>query len=216
MNFPALIMFMAALTAVSNLNHPITPASSNAPPITEVQRQAISHARLDPSEISTWKKRARMSALLPKLQVNYARRLKYNVDVSVNDSVYVGSGGTAVGPDQGGYTENQNSDNNIEVKAVWDFSEAVFNPDQLAVSEEARLLARERQAILSEVCRNYYERERFAGEIALLNEEQKRKGKRDDLQREIFSKRIKFDEATAALDALTGGWFSNEARRLTP
>lgn len=216
MNFPALIMFMAVLSAVPNLNRPITPASSNAPPITEVQRQAISHARLDPSEISTWKRRARVSALLPKLQVNYARRLKYNVDVSVNDSVYVGSGGTAVGPDQGGYTENQNSDNNIEVKAVWDFSEAVFNPDQLAVSEEARLLARERQAILSEVCRNYYERERLAGEIALLNEEQKRKGKRDGLQREIFSKRIKFDEATAALDALTGGWFSNEARRLTP
>lgn len=183
---------------------------TSAPPIALVQQKALEHARLDPSEITSWKKRARLAALLPKLQVSYDRRLKYYVNVDVNDSVYVGSGGTTVGPSQGNYQSNQNSDNDIGVKAVWNLDETIFNPDMLAVSDEARALSRERQQILAEVNKNYYERDRSAGEIRFLAEELKAKPRDSKIKQDIFLKRVAIDEATAALDALTGGWFGKQ------
>lgn len=206
-----IIFVIAALSA--NPQGAVVSSNADIPQIAEVQRRAIEHARLDPTEISSWKKRARLSALLPRLQVDYARRVKNAIDVNIADSVYVGSGGVTVGPEEGAYKENADSDQNIGFKAVWNFSEAVFNPDMLAVSEEARHLARERQAILAEVNRNYYERKRLIGEIGFLEEEMRRNSQKDKIRREVFAKRVAFDEATAALDALTGGWFSEELRR---
>lgn len=211
----AVLIALAASPAPSFVPEATVPSHS-APPIEEVQRRAIEHARLDPSEITSWKKRARLAALFPKLQVSYDRRVKNDVNVDVNDSVYVGSSGTAVGPPQGGYAASSNSDNNIGLKAVWNFDEALFNPDVLAVSEEARLLARERQAILAEVNKNYYERDRAAGEIAFLGQALPRDPRPDKVRREIFLQRVALDEATAALDALTGGWFSKQTGREFP
>lgn len=207
----------AILLALSAVSSPSFGAgmevpSVGAPPIAEVQRHAIEHARLDPSEITSWKRRARLAALLPKLQVSYDRRVKYDVNVDVNDSVYVGSSGTAVGPPEGSYAANSNSDDNIGIKAVWSFSDAIFNPDMLAVSEEARLLARERQAILAEVNRNYYARDRAAGEIAFLKRQLRDDAHPDKIRHEIFLRYITLDEATAALDALTGGWFGRQLK----
>lgn len=205
---------LLALSAVSSpsFRADMEVPSLRAPSIAEVQRHAIEHARLDPSEITSWKRRARLAALLPKLQVSYDRRVKYDVNVDVNDSVYVGSSGTAVGPPEGSYAANSNSDDNIGIKAVWSFSDAIFNPDMLAVSEEARLLARERQAILAEVNRNYYARDRAAGEIAFLKRQLRDDAHPDKIRHEIFLRHIAQDEATAALDALTGGWFGRQLK----
>lgn len=185
-------------------------APASAPPIAEVQRRAIAYARLDPADISSWKKRARLSPLLPRLQVDYGMRLKNEVNVNVNESVYVGSSGVAVGPDQGGIASNQNSDQNVGVRAIWSLNEAIFNPELLAVSEETRLLARERQAILAEVNRNYYDRDRAKGEMSLLAEQLRKDPRHEGTRRELLLKRIALDEATAALDALTGGWFGGQ------
>lgn len=210
MNLAAIFL---ALTTLSSFSYGSASApSGKTPSIALVQQKAIEHARIDPSEISQWKKKARVSALLPKLQVEYDRRVRYDVNVDVSDSVYVGSSGATVGPEQGSFASNQNADQNVSVKAVWSFSEALFNPDLLAVSEETRLLARERQAILAEVNKNYYERERIEGEIKFLEEKQKRGTHSEKLRQEIFAKGIAFNEATAALDALTGGWFGEEIR----
>lgn len=211
----------AVIGLVAALSSPLaaperSPAVSNAPPIALVQRKAIEHARLDPSEITSWKKRARLAPLLPKLQVSYERRIKNVVDVDVNDSVYVGSGGSAVGPPEGSYAANANLDNDIGVKAVWSLNETIFNPDMLAVSEEARMLARERQAILAEVNKNYYERDRTAGEIGFLSEQQRQKPRDEKIRQEIFMKRVAIDEAVAALDALTGGWFGGQIKQRGP
>jgi hypothetical protein len=197
---------IAALSAPGQVTE--TRAKGPAPQIAEVQKKAIEYARLDPTEISSWKKRVRYSALLPKLQVDYSRKVQNEVNVDVNDSVYVGASGVAIGPEEGSYAENLNADQNVGVKAVWDLSNTVFNQDMLAISEETRLLARERQSILAEVNKNYYERERMAGEIAFLNAQIKRDPHPEKIKQEIFLKRVSLDEATAALDALTGGWFS--------
>lgn len=212
MNVLAIVLALAVYSPDAHFNLPERSAAKvqKVPAIVEVQKKAIEHARLDPSEITSWKKRVKYKALLPRLQIEYDRRVKYDVNVDVNDSIYVGSSGVQVGPEEGTYAANQNNDQNVIVKAVWDFSETIFNPDMLSVSEETRLLARERQAILAEVNRNYYERERIAGELSRLAGDAKKKSNDEKLKQEIFTKQVSLNEANAALDALTGGWFSKQ------
>jgi hypothetical protein len=184
------------------------------PPVDEVQRHAISHANLSPDDITSWKKRVRVAALLPKFQIDYGHRRQYDVDVDTNDSVYVGSSGVVVGPEDGGYSHNQNFNHTIGFKAIWNLDEAVFNANELNISAESRRLAGERQSMLAEVNRNYFERERLLGEIKHMKE---LKSRRMDgrTKHEIFVKEVAIREAGAALDALTGGWFSQESRRLS-
>lgn len=215
MTIGTLILFLCALSAgAGTLDQGAS--AGKVPPVAQVQQRAVEHARLDPSEISSWKRRARYQALMPQLQLEYERRLNYDVDIDISDSVYVGSNGVSVGPEEGRYSQTQDADQNVAVKAVWRFNEAIFNPDMLNVSAETRHLARERQSLLAEVNRNYYDRSRLAGEIAYYEEQLKHASNPAKIRHEIYLRRVAFDEATAALDALTGGWFGEQLRDVIP
>jgi hypothetical protein len=98
--------------------------------------------------------------------------------------------------------------------ATWNFNEAIFNPDMLDISAESRRLATDRNALLSEVTRNYFDRERFAAELSFMDEDLQKKPDSKKLVRARDLKSLSLDEKTAALDALTGGWFGEELRRL--
>ncbi len=185
------------------------PAARVAPDIIEVQRAALKHNNLDGREVARWKKRARLAALLPRFQFDYGMRRKVDVNVDVSENVYVGSSGVTVGPDDGQYSHNANSDQNIGVKAIWYLNELIFNPDQLDISRESRSLIRERQMLLAEVNKHYYERKRLAGLIDALQRGTMPPGKKMTREREIYLAQVKREEETAALDALTGGWFSH-------
>lgn len=216
MNLCMVIAILAALSGGYSNSYFTTSPADGTPSIVDVQKAAIEHARLKPNEISSWKKRSRLAPLLPKIQLDYGNRLKNDANVNINDSVYVGSQGSTVGPDENAVSQNINTDQNIGIRAVWSFSDAIFNTDMLAVSEEARMLSRERHAILAEVNKNYYERVRSKGEIKFLEERAKITRQRqelDKIKQDIFTKQVAFDESSAALDALTGGWFSETIRK---
>jgi len=206
-------MMIAALSHGVAMNSP-SEGLKNVPPVDEVQRHAISHANLDPSDIVSWKKRVRVAALLPRFQVDYGHRRQYDVDMDVNDSVYVGSSGVMVGPEDGGYSQNHNIDHSVGFKAIWNLDETVFSSNELNISAESRRLARERQAMLAEVNRNYFERERLLGEIERIKKTPAYRVNRN-LKYEVFIKGVGAREAAAALDALTGGWFGRESKRLS-
>jgi len=211
MNFPAIILTLLVLSSgLSGAGG--TDKDHVTPPITEVQRRALQYARLEASEISSLKRRARLSAFLPQLQIDYQRRVRSLVDVNINESVYVGSGGVVVGPDEGEYAYNNNADQNIGVKAIWRLNETVFNPDMLDVSAETRRLAHERQAVLAEVTKNYYDRQRIVGDIAYLKNQVSTAPNPNKVRHEIFLREVASREATAAIDALTGGWFSEQLK----
>jgi len=197
---------------------------SGEPDIVEIQRVALEYHNIERDEVSRWKKRARLSALLPRFQVSYDRRIKNDVDINISENVYVGSSGVTVGPEDGTYAQNANSDQNVGVRAVWYLNELIFNPEQLDISRESRSLMHERQALMAELNKHYYERERVRGVISALEsgklvplDETVGKNKKTKkavnatslgLEYQLFLARVKFDEETAALDALTGGWFS--------
>lgn len=197
------------------------------PSVVEVQRVALAYHDVEEHEVSRWKKRARLSALLPQFQVSYDRRVRNDIDIDINERIYVGASGVTVGPDEGSYAQNANSDQNIGVKAVWHLRDLIFNTDQLDISRESRNLMRERQMLMSEVNKHYYERERLKGVIAALSKgkvvpvegvpkEKGRKTAKDfaiDVEHQLFLVRVRLDEETAELDALTGGWFSSRIGR---
>jgi hypothetical protein len=179
------------------------------PPVIEVQEKALEYARLEPGDISSWKKKARLQAFLPDLELEYDRRVRDVIDVNVDDSVYVGSSGVVVGPEDGKYAYNNNADQNVTVRAMWHLNETIFNPDMLNVSAEARRLSQERQLLLSELNKSYFDMKRFGLEISELNQAA-RKGGEDapELRKKAAAKGVAYMEARASIDALTGGWFS--------
>jgi hypothetical protein len=189
------------------------PADGGAmlPPVAEVERQALVYARLDLGEISAWKKRARMAALAPKLQVDYGQRFRNDISIDINDSVYVGASGVTVGPEDGKYSNGSLNDQNLGFRVVWDLGELVFSPKEIAASAESRATMRDRSALMADISRLYFAVERYPAEVEVLRGLVA--GSRDPgkARREIFMRGVACREAAATLDGLTGGWFGRAA-----
>lgn len=178
------------------------------PAVVEVQEVALRYAHMEPHHLGDWREKVKKARWLPRLQVDYGRKVINDIDVDVTDSVYVGSSGVVVGPDEGTFSQNASADQSVGVRAIWRLDELVFNRDELLISAESRSLMRERQALLAEVNRQYFRRHQLRGEIALLRENRFPLKKGEDRRHQILLKEIEITEAAAALDALTGGWFS--------
>lgn len=153
------------------------------PPIQEVYDQALKYARIETGTIRNWEKKVRKAPLLPRFQFQFDRRFRDNVNVNFKDTVSVNSTGVTVGPTTQTQAQDADDDLNFEIKAVWYLDQLLFSRDDLEISSEARALARERERILTQVRELYFRRLKT----------------KDSLER---------GEITAALDALTGGWFS--------
>ncbi|MFA4874008.1 MAG: hypothetical protein WC956_00445 [bacterium] len=203
----ALAVAMSFVHGPAAKDKPIEPV---LPPVIEVQQRAIDYARIDLGEAAKWKKRARLAAYVPRLQLEYGRRLRNYVNVNVNDNVYVGSSGVVVGPEDGAFSSNQTADNSFGVRAIWELRDAVFNTDVLAASAEARNIARERNALIAEVNKRYYAIESTPAELALLAGLVRLNPRQDKAMHELFLRRVVCEESVAELDAFTGGWFSGQ------
>ncbi|MFH1829755.1 MAG: hypothetical protein ABH871_03130 [Pseudomonadota bacterium] len=179
------------------------------PPVLEVQRQAIKHAQYDLAQITSMKKQSRLAALVPRLQVDFGKRMRDNIDIDINDNVYVGASGIVVGPEDGKYSNGYTSDISIGVRAVWELGEAIFNPRALAVSAEARHVAQARNVLLADVNHHYFNVEGFPAEIGFLKELKQSTKNAEKIEHKILMRQVACKESSAALDALTGGWWSN-------
>ncbi|PIR25132.1 MAG: hypothetical protein COV43_06920 [Deltaproteobacteria bacterium CG11_big_fil_rev_8_21_14_0_20_42_23] len=158
----------------------------------ELQKKVLRYAEISPQHLHSWQKKARYAALLPRLQLDYSRRNKSDIDLDINDNVYVGSSGVVVGPEENTYQQTDSFDHNIGVRAVWSLNEFVFNQDQLQVSIEARNLLRARNDVLTQANHFYFERQK--------------------LLKISSTDKLDLAHVTAQLDALTGGWFSEHVQ----
>lgn len=175
-------------------------AGEALPPFDEVARQALHYARLAPGSIHLWEKRVRKAPLLPRLQMGFERRLKNFVNVGVQDSVSVTTGGVAVGPPKQEQVQNSDNNYNFEIKAVWFLDQLLFSRDDLEISQEARELARERERILQQARQSYFRHRRGLKELALLQ-------KTGAPGTVLELKSLELAESASVLDGLTGGWF---------
>jgi len=172
------------------------------PTIQEVQEQAVKFLGFDQRGIDGWQKRARWAAAMPRLQVGVQRELRDVVSLNTKDNVSITGGDVFIGPNENAFNQYLNQGTSFEVKAVWSLNELVFSRDSLAVSAERRDWLRERGRVLQVVTEAYFARKRLQSEIKI---------KTDPLPvRE--KKKLLLDQANGMLDALTGGWFSQQTK----
>ncbi len=158
-----------------------------------VQEMAIEYAEVSPEKIKRWRTGARWKALLPRLSVNFSESRDENIEIYKSSSTsYVIEGPPEFGNDWG-------------VDLTWDLSDLVWNDAQTSIDVRSKLMVQLREDILEEVTRLYFERKRLLFEIENMeagNIEEEKYASR------LLEKRLKVEEITAYIDALTGGEFS--------
>ncbi|MFA5176800.1 MAG: hypothetical protein WC440_01460 [Candidatus Omnitrophota bacterium] len=171
----------------------IAPYSQGEPEIREVQKQAIRYAEVEPAKIINWRKQAQKKAILPKVSMGLAR--------DTGDLWHWESGSSVSYCDD---TLRRGRDSlDWDVTLSWDLGELIWNSDQTSIDTRSRLMVQLRDDILDEVNKLYFERIRVKLELDNLQIEDRKKR---------FEKELRVRELTASLDALTGGYFSNQIR----
>jgi hypothetical protein len=160
------------------------------PPVTVLRAAATALAQAEPERASSLVTRARWAGLLPDVRVRLDRRFARTESLDLGRSATDPS--TPVGVDA-------NNDLRYELRATWELSRIVFNPDEIGASAHALRMADVRREIESAVIRLYFERRRLKAEALASDASDTATGVRLELH---------IAELEAELDALTGGAFS--------
>jgi hypothetical protein len=189
----SLSLLGASLTAGLSL----TPSASHAqapneePSVQLVQQVAMRYASLNPEVFQSMKSRSRLQAVLPQLTV----RATKDDDQESRSLTRFGETNT---PQDISATQTVGDDLQLYAEARWKLNETIFNYQETAVMRENRYSAKERQKLLQTVTQVYFERKRAKIKLGEL------KG----ADRELAQ--LKVEQMNAELDALTGGWFSQQ------
>jgi len=168
------------------------------PSIQEIQKQAIRYAEVQPEKIEAWRKAAAKSAWLPSLSVG----VDGDKNLTTGDSVwgsYTSGGQVYVGPDDKTFYDNFGWD----VSLSWDLGDLIWNSDQTSIDSRSKLMVELRGSILDEVTRLYFERRRLQTELLISPPEE---------ASERLDKTLRLEELTASIDALTGGYLSEQLK----
>ncbi|RKY43340.1 MAG: hypothetical protein DRP80_05605 [Candidatus Omnitrophota bacterium] len=155
----------------------------NEPSYLEVQEKALNYNHLHPDIIKDWKKRVRLRALFPNIDVDYYKSISYGIAQSYER--------WSVGP------------RDWSVGLSWDIGDLIWNSYEDDIDSRARLDTQTRLDLLDDLRRIYFERRRVKLELI--------KNPPQDGQ-ELLKKKLYLEELTAGLDAYTGGWFSQEIK----
>lgn len=186
-------LFKAGLTHFSNdkQNNLISLYFQNEPKINEVQQAAIKYAEVEPEKIARWRRLAAKKAWLPQVSMG--------LDRNTTDLWHWEGGSTTKADDD--ILRKGHDSIEWDVRFTWDLGELIWNDDQTNIDVRSKLMVQLRDDILDEVTKLYFERIRLKMEINNLPIEDNKKR---------CEKELKLQELTASLDALTGGYFSQQ------
>ena len=162
------------------------------PDIRQVQKAAIEYAEVDPGKIIEWRKQAAKKALLPQVSVG--------VDRNTADLWHWEGGSTTKTDDD--ILRRGKDTVDWDMTLSWDLGDLIWNNDQTSIDTRSKLMVQLRNDILDEATRTYFERLRLKKELERLKPDDR--GKMEE-------KKLRLDELTANLDALTGGYFSRNS-----
>jgi hypothetical protein len=102
------------------------------------------------------------------------------------------------------WAEEKGADLSYGMQLRWSLDRLIFDSNELKVSREAQRLAELREEVAHQVTRVYFERRRLQV-LSVIRPPR--------TLRSAALRRLALERLTAALDALTGGWFSRELAR---
>jgi len=177
--------------AASPPTHLIRPPRTD-PPVAHVQRRALRYLELEPHHMQALWRAAGRRGLFPELAVrgDYGRDRDGARDY---DQTFT-SGATRHLYDR---DRSRGEDYGVALELSWDLGDAVFQPDRIDISREARLVAQLRDDVLDEINQLYFERQRVLASI---------EAPPPDASPAALL--LRAEELASGLDAWTGGWFS--------
>jgi hypothetical protein len=172
------------------------------PSVQTVQRAALAYLVLGPGRMRALHRRVTWRGWLPKVELEAARGLARGQQ---RDQDQVISSGLL--RDLADASYDRSSDSEVALSLTWELGDAVFHPDAIDVSKEAREVIELRDDVLDEITQLYFERRRVLLQLAALG---------TDAGEEAARLRLRADELAAGLDAWTGGWWSAQGSPLAP
>lgn len=170
------------------------------PTITEVQRAAVRHYRLETSRIHSMATAARLKGLVPEIEASVDNSLGHSFS-NTRDGLYPILPNPDASPNPLNLKERvEGTNDNLtwRVRAVWNFDRLVFNAEAL----DAKSLTSLQENLLREITTVFFARRRVLANVVLSPPG-------DD--QELFYELMRLDELTANLDSLTGGMFGRRA-----
>lgn len=154
------------------------------PSFSEVQEAALRYNEVHPGKIAKWRKALKVRAVFPEVSLDY--------DKTIYGAYGASYRGAIVGPRDWG------------INLKWDIGDLIWNSYEDDIDTRSRLVTQLRVNILDDINAVYFERLRVKLESInkTLNEDEK------------LRKQLRLRELTAALDAYTGGYFSERLREL--
>jgi hypothetical protein len=160
----------------------------NEPSIQDVQRAALEFYKLSNKKIDSMKGRAGWKSIIPKVSAE-ARMNSIDIEVDKFDFIQFGDEQFAEDLIGGSVAEYKGV-------ATWDLPKMIYNPETLDVYS----LKRYREQLMKEVTRLFFLRRRIQIDF-MLNPPA-------DPQT-FITKKLRIEEVTAMLDAMTGGIYTN-------
>lgn len=170
--------------------HAATALDYDDPPIAAVHAAALAYAGLDPADLHAMRDRARWSEALPDLRFRVVRDIDRDGRTTVRFTGEQWFGDLAA-------VEDRADGLQLQGELRWSPGALLHAPAALAVAREIRTAEKTRRALLDAVTAAYFARRR-----ALLDTWSAAD------PAEALDARLRLDESTATLNALTGGAFS--------
>jgi len=177
------------------------------PTIREVHGAALKYAEIDPARFAQWRRDVKTNALIPEeVRFTVGHDTDDDTDYGRSKSISLTGGTVTLGPDDETWGHDTDDDWDYELRLKWKLRDFMFNKEILKVSAETEDQVELRQDILNEVTKLYFDRRRLQIEFIL------------DQNVDIWARmkrQLRLEELTAAIDGLTGGYFSDEiAKRI--
>jgi hypothetical protein len=169
------------------------------PTVLEVQKSTLRYYKLEPERINGMALAARLKGLVPEVEAGIDNLVGHSY-TNLRDGLY-----PSLPNDPNGqpniYRERTTTSNDSllwRVRAVWSLDRLAFNAEAL----DAKSLNSIEENLVREVTTLYFSRKRQLANMVLSPPED---------EEELYYDKLKLDEVTATLDAMTGGMFGKRA-----
>lgn len=162
------------------------------PLVEDVQKAAVRFAMASASRVRSLRRRVRLAALLPEVKVGMEKTTKADASIKIE----VGESNRL--------SQDEDAALSLGVQLRWSLDRLIFDPNELKVSQQANRLVEIREEVIDHATRLYFERRR----LQVLRIISPPRSVRAAVLGALALQRV-----TAALDGVTGGWFSRRLKR---